>query len=66
MTCGLAVLAAVAGGGNPVAGLLLLTFMAGLYLSVRLTRGRGFGVRLTSAAFAFVLPLLLAVAISRS
>jgi hypothetical protein len=58
----MATLAAVVGGGNPAAGLLLLLFMCGLYVSVRLTRGRSFGVRLTASSLAFVVPLLLAVA----
>ena len=57
----LAVLAGIVGGGNPPAGLLLLLFMGGLYLSVRLTRGRPLRQRAALAALAFAVPLLLAI-----
>jgi hypothetical protein len=62
VTALMAVLAAVVGGGNPVAGLMLLVFMCGLYLSVRLTRGRPVRERLAAASLAFIVPLLLGLA----
>ena len=66
VACVLAVLAAFVGGGSLLAGALVLVFLGGVYLSLRLTRGRPVRFRLLAIGAAFVMPLLVVTVAMRT
>jgi hypothetical protein len=62
--CLIAAIAGAIAGGNTAVGLLFLCFLGGLYLSLRLTRGRSVVLRAGIVVAAFALPLLVTLAIT--
>ena len=61
IACILAALAALVASSSTAAGLLLLFFLGGIYLALRLTRGRRISTRALVVALAFVIPIFMAV-----
>ena len=65
IVCIMAALSGLVASKTAIAGVLIFLFLSGIFLAVRLTRGRRFSQRSVIVALAFVIPILAAGLLTR-